>query len=136
MHCTNCMLRSQMWHPETWNPRGHASIAEAMFFHGKLKISLTKMSAIVENDERERMYPPRRQFDLQQRVDCLLQTLTASACRGLTCIDNDPKTSDQERPFLLQIHGEGPMPLSADSSRKGSDRRAPLLPLRYSARLL
>jgi hypothetical protein len=125
MHCTNCMLRSQMWHPETWNPRGHASITEAMFFHGKLKISLTKMSAIVENDERERMYHPRRQFDLQQRVDCLLQTLTASACRGLTCIDNDPKTSDQERRFCSRSMRKGPCPSRPIQVERGRTAERP-----------
>ena len=30
MHCTKCMVRSQMWQPQSWRPEGLASIGEAM----------------------------------------------------------------------------------------------------------
>jgi uncharacterized protein len=56
MHCTKCMVRSQMWLAETWNPGGLASIGEAMVVHGQLEISSAEMCAIAENDERERLY--------------------------------------------------------------------------------
>jgi predicted pyridoxine 5'-phosphate oxidase superfamily flavin-nucleotide-binding protein len=51
MHCTKCMVRSEMWRPE-----GLASIGEAMVVHGNLDISVSEMRAFAENDERERLY--------------------------------------------------------------------------------
>ena len=56
MHCTKCMVRSQMWQPQSWRPEGLASIGEAMVVHGNLDISVSEMRALAENDERERLY--------------------------------------------------------------------------------
>ena len=56
LHCTKCMVRSQMWKPGTWNPEGLASIGEAMVVHGRLDISVAEMRAIAENDEQTRLY--------------------------------------------------------------------------------
>lgn len=56
MHCTKCMVRSRMWQPDTWNPDGLASIAEAMVVHGQLGLSVDEMRSIAENDERTRLY--------------------------------------------------------------------------------
>ena len=56
LHCTKCMVRSQMWKPETWNSEGLASIGEAMVVHGNLDLSIAEMRAIAENDEQTRLY--------------------------------------------------------------------------------
>lgn len=56
LHCTKCMVRSQIWKPETWNSEGLASIAEAMVVHGHLDLSIAEMRAIAENDEKTRLY--------------------------------------------------------------------------------
>ena len=56
MHCTKCMVRSQMWQPQSWRPEGLASIGEAMVVHGNLDISVSEVRAIAENDECERLY--------------------------------------------------------------------------------
>jgi uncharacterized protein len=56
LHCTKCMVRSQMWKPETWNSEGLASIGEAMVVHGHLDVSVAEMRAFAENDERTRLY--------------------------------------------------------------------------------
>ena len=56
IHCTKCMVRSQMWKPETWNSQGLASIGEAMVVHGHLDLSIAEMRAIAENDEQTRLY--------------------------------------------------------------------------------
>jgi PPOX class probable FMN-dependent enzyme len=55
-HCTKCMIRSQIWQPETWNSSGLTSIGEAMVVHGKLDLSVSEMTAIAENDEKSRLY--------------------------------------------------------------------------------
>jgi PPOX class probable FMN-dependent enzyme len=36
VHCTKCMVRSRMWQPDTWNPGGLASSAEAVIAHGRV----------------------------------------------------------------------------------------------------
>jgi uncharacterized protein len=46
MHCTKCMVRSQMWQPQSWRPEGLASIGEAMVVHGDLSVS--EMRALAE----------------------------------------------------------------------------------------
>lgn len=56
IHCTKCMVRSQMWKRETWNTEGLASIGEAMVIHGNLDLSIAEMRAITENDEQTRLY--------------------------------------------------------------------------------
>src|SRR5580704_7059401 len=56
LHCTKCMVRSQMWKPETWNSEGLASIGEAMVVHGQLDVSVAEMRAFAENDERTHLY--------------------------------------------------------------------------------
>ena len=56
MHCTKCMVRSQIWQPASWKPEGLASIAEAMVEHGRLDISIAQMEQIAEDDERTRLY--------------------------------------------------------------------------------
>jgi uncharacterized protein len=56
LHCTKCMVRSQMWKPETWNSEGLASIGEAMVVHGHLDLSVAEMRAIAENDEQTHLY--------------------------------------------------------------------------------
>ena len=56
MHCTKCMVRSQIWQPGSWKPEGLASIAEAMVKHGQLDISIAEMQQIAEEDERTRLY--------------------------------------------------------------------------------
>ena len=55
-HCTKCMVRSQIWRPETWKPDGLASIAEAMVAHGRLDIAVEEMRSIAENDAVTRLY--------------------------------------------------------------------------------
>lgn len=55
LHCTKCMVRSQMWKPETWNSEGLASIGEAMVVHGNLYLPIAEMRAIAENDEQTRL---------------------------------------------------------------------------------
>jgi uncharacterized protein len=56
MHCTKCMVRSRMWQPDTWNPDGLASIAEAMIVHGRLDLTVAEFQPITENDVRTRLY--------------------------------------------------------------------------------
>ena len=56
VHCTKCMVRSKLWHPETWNPDGLASIGEAMVAHGHLHVPVARMVAIAEHDVRTRLY--------------------------------------------------------------------------------
>jgi PPOX class probable FMN-dependent enzyme len=56
VHCTKCMVRSQMWNPETWKADRLASIAEAMVAHGRLDLSVAEMQAIAEEDARTRLY--------------------------------------------------------------------------------
>ena len=56
MHCTKCMVRSQIWQPGSRKPQGLASIAEAMVEHGRLDISIAQMEQIAEDDERTRLY--------------------------------------------------------------------------------
>jgi len=56
VHCTKCMVRSQIWKPETWNSEGLVSIGEAMVVHGRLDLSIAEMRTIAENDEQTRLY--------------------------------------------------------------------------------
>lgn len=56
VHCTKSAVRSKIWKPETWNPDGLASIGEAMVAHGQLHVSVARMVAIAEHDERTRLY--------------------------------------------------------------------------------
>jgi len=56
IHCTKCMVRSQIWKPETWNSEGLVSIGEAMVVHGRLDLSIAEMRTIAENDEQTRLY--------------------------------------------------------------------------------
>lgn len=56
VHCTKCMVRSQMWKPETWKADGLASIGEAMVVHGRLDLPIAEMRAIAEADEKTRLY--------------------------------------------------------------------------------
>jgi PPOX class probable FMN-dependent enzyme len=56
LHCTKCMVRSQIWRPDTWNADGLAAIGEAMVAHGRLDITAAEMQLITENDARERLY--------------------------------------------------------------------------------
>ena len=55
-HCTKCMVRSKIWKPETWNPKGLASIGEAMVAHGQLDMTVAEMVAIATDDEQTRLY--------------------------------------------------------------------------------
>ena len=56
MHCTKCMVRSRMWRPDTWNPAGLASLAEAEIVHAHLDLPVADLQAMVENDIRSRLY--------------------------------------------------------------------------------
>ena len=56
MHCTKCMVRSRMWQPDTWNPAGLASLAEAGIVHAQLDVSVADLQASVEDDIRTRLY--------------------------------------------------------------------------------
>jgi len=55
-HCTKCMLRSELWQPQTWNPDGLLTIASAMVAHGKLELTVEQMQAIAEESIRTRLY--------------------------------------------------------------------------------
>lgn len=56
MHCTKCMVRSRMWQPDSWNPNGLATLAEATFAHGRLDISVAELQAMTENSLRNALY--------------------------------------------------------------------------------
>jgi hypothetical protein len=56
VHCTKCMVRSRMWQPDTWNPTGLASFAEAMVAHASPDLSVAEVGALAEKDIRTRLY--------------------------------------------------------------------------------
>ena len=56
-HCTKCMVRSELWKPESWKPEGmHFTIASAMVAHGKLELSVQEMQAIADERVRTSLY--------------------------------------------------------------------------------
>ena len=56
LHCTKCMVRSRMWQPDSWNPDGLATLAEAMVAHGRLDITVAELQEIGENNLRTALY--------------------------------------------------------------------------------
>lgn len=56
MHCTKCMVRSRIWQPDTWNPGGLASLAEAGIVHARIDLPVAALQAAVEDDIRTRLY--------------------------------------------------------------------------------
>jgi hypothetical protein len=56
MHCTKCMVRSRIWQPDTWNPSGLASLAEAGIVHAHLDLPVDDLEALVESDIHTRLY--------------------------------------------------------------------------------
>jgi len=56
MHCTKCMVRSRIWQPDTWNPAGLASLAEAGVVHAHLDLPVADLQASVEDDIHTRLY--------------------------------------------------------------------------------
>jgi PPOX class probable FMN-dependent enzyme len=56
MHCTKCMVRSRIWQPDTWNPGGLASLAEAGIVHARIDLPVADLQAAVEDDIRTRLY--------------------------------------------------------------------------------
>lgn len=56
MHCTKCMVRSRIWQPDTWNPAGLASLAEAGIVHARIDLPVAALQAAVEDDIRTRLY--------------------------------------------------------------------------------
>ena len=56
-HCTKCMVRSELWKPESWKPEGmQFTIASAMVAHGKLELSVQEMQAIADERVRTSLY--------------------------------------------------------------------------------
>lgn len=56
-HCTKCMVRSELWKPESWKPEGmQFTIASAMVAHGKLQLSVQEMQAIADERVRTSLY--------------------------------------------------------------------------------
>lgn len=56
-HCTKCMVRSELWKPESWKPEGmQFTIASAMVAHGKLQLSVREMQAIADERVRTSLY--------------------------------------------------------------------------------
>jgi PPOX class probable FMN-dependent enzyme len=56
-HCTKCMVRSELWKPESWKPDGmQFTIASAMVAHGKLELSVQEMQAIADDRVRTSLY--------------------------------------------------------------------------------
>ena len=56
-HCTKCIVRSELWKPESWKPEGmQFTIASAMVAHGKLKPSVQEMQAIADERVRTSLY--------------------------------------------------------------------------------
>ena len=56
MHCTKCTVRSRIWQPDTWNPAGLASLAEAGIVHARIDLPVADLQAAVEDDIRTRLY--------------------------------------------------------------------------------
>ena len=56
-HCTKCMVRSELWKPESWKPECmQFTIASAMVAHGKLELSVQEMQAIADERVRTSLY--------------------------------------------------------------------------------
>jgi PPOX class probable FMN-dependent enzyme len=56
-HCTKCMVRSELWKPESWKPEGmQFTIASAMVAHGNLELSVQEMQAIADERVRTSLY--------------------------------------------------------------------------------
>ena len=56
-HCTKCMVRSELWKPESWKPDSmQFTIASAMVAHGKLQLSVQEMQAIADERVRTSLY--------------------------------------------------------------------------------
>ena len=55
-HCTKCMVRSQLWKPDTWNPEGLFTIGSAMVAHGNLPMTVAEMEAIADERVRTSLY--------------------------------------------------------------------------------
>lgn len=57
MHCPKCIVRSHLWNPAHWPDTPEVpSLAEAMIAHGILEDSVPQMQAIIDDDERQRLY--------------------------------------------------------------------------------
>ena len=56
-HCTKCMVRSELWKPDSWKPEGmQFTIASAMVAHGNLQLSVQEMQAIADERVRTSLY--------------------------------------------------------------------------------
>ena len=56
-HCPKCMTRSGLWQPETWSdPAEVPTLAEIIVAHPRLVETVGEMQAIIDEDERERLY--------------------------------------------------------------------------------
>ncbi len=53
-HCAKCVVRSKIWEVET--SLDLPSLAEAMVKHGNLTETVDEMQAMIDDDERERLY--------------------------------------------------------------------------------
>ena len=56
-HCSKCIVRSKIWQSDHWPElEGLPSLAQTMVDAGQLEDSVEEMQAIVEKDEKERLY--------------------------------------------------------------------------------
>lgn len=56
-HCAKCIVRSKLWQSEHWpSLQNLPSLAQTMVDEGQLEESVEEMQALIEKDERERLY--------------------------------------------------------------------------------
>jgi hypothetical protein len=56
-HCAKCVVRSGLWDARCWpDVTGLPSLAQAMVDAGKLDESPAEMQALIDKDQRERLY--------------------------------------------------------------------------------
>ena len=57
MHCAKCMVRSQLWHADSWpDPEEIPSLSGAMVEQKNLPITREQLAEALEQDVRERLY--------------------------------------------------------------------------------
>jgi predicted pyridoxine 5'-phosphate oxidase superfamily flavin-nucleotide-binding protein len=56
IHCTKCMVRSQMWIPDSWNNAKLPTNVEALIVNSRLDISVPELQSPYENDVLTRLY--------------------------------------------------------------------------------
>jgi hypothetical protein len=56
-HCSKCMIRSHLWEPAHWpSLDGLPTLAEAGIAHARLTETVEELQAMIDNDERTRLY--------------------------------------------------------------------------------